>query len=185
MLASSNFPLQLLCHTQLTLTGNRVATYSIYFMSSSLYIVLTVLSDNSLFVLFFRWLYWTDVGLDTIERASMDGTSRTVLHSTGMSYPYGLTIDYENQILYWSDYSYDRVESSYVNGTGRVVLTTSSISSPQDIAYFGGSVYWTDRGYDRIYSASVDPVTVATVSSSFTNPYGISVFSEEGQPEGV
>ena len=114
----------------------------------------------------------------------MDGTSRTVLHSTGLNSPYGLTIDYENQILYWIDYSYDRVESSYANGTSRVVLTNSSISQPQDIAYFGGNVYWTDRGYDRIYSASVDPVTV-TIVRSFTNPYGISVFSEEGQPEGI
>ena len=114
----------------------------------------------------------------------MDGTSRTVLHNTGLSNPYGLTLDYENQILYWIDYSYDRVESSYVNGTSRVVLTTSSISQPYDTAYHGGNVYWTDRSYDGIYSASVDPVTVATVRS-FTNPYGISVFSKEGQPEGM
>ena len=114
----------------------------------------------------------------------MDGTSRTVLHNAGLSNPYSLTIDYENQILYWIDYSYDRVESSYVNGASRVVLTTSSISQPYDIAYHGGNVYWTDRSYDGIYSASVDPVTVATVRS-FTNPYGISVFTEEGQPEGI
>ena len=114
----------------------------------------------------------------------MDGTSRTVLHSTGLSNPYGLTIDYENQILYWIDDGYNRIESSYVNGTGRVILTNSSIYYPIDIAYFGGNVYWTDQVYDGIYSASVDPITVATVTS-FTNPYGISVFSEEGQPEGI
>ena len=115
----------------------------------------------------------------------MDGTSRTVLHSTGLSNPYGLTIDYENQILYWIDDGYNRIESSYVNGTGRVILTNSSIEYPFDIAYFGGNVYWTDQYYDVIRSASVDPVTVATVRSSFYNPYGISVFSEEGQPEGM
>ena len=115
----------------------------------------------------------------------MDGTSRTVLHNTGLSNPYGLTIDYENQILYWIDDGYNRIESSYVNGTGRVVLTTSSIEYPHDIAYFEGNVYWTDQYYDGILSASVDPVTVANVSSSISNPYGISVFSEEGQPEGM
>ena len=123
----------------------------------------------------------------------MDGTSRTVLHNTNLSNPYGLTIDYENQILYWIDYSYDRIESSFVNGTGRVVLTYSSIGYPYDIAYFGGNVYWTDQSYvvtrsvnyGGIYSASVDPVTVTTVRSSFYNPYGISVFSEDGQPEGI
>ena len=133
----------------------------------------------------YRWLYWTDYGLNTIERASMDGTSRTVLHSTGLNSPYGLTIDYENQILYWIDYSYDRVESSYVNGTGRVVLTNSSIEHPYDVEYFGGNVYRTDQYYGVIRSASVDPVTVTTVRSSFYNPYGISVFSEDGQPEGI
>ena len=117
----------------------------------------------------------------------MDGTSRTVLHNTSLSNPYGLTIDYENQILYWIDDGYNRIESSYVNGTGRVVLTTSSIENPYDIAYFGGNVYWTEQyyHYGGILSASVDPVTVANVSFSISNPYGISVFSEEGQPEGM
>ena len=133
----------------------------------------------------YRWLYWTDYGLNTIERASMDGTSRTVLHNTGLSNPYSLSIDYENQILYWIDDGYNRIESSYVNGTGRVVLTYSTISLPEDITYFGGRVFWTDRAYGGIYSTSVDPVTVTTVRSSFYNLYGIAVFSEEGQPEGL
>ena len=33
----------------------------------------------------------------------MDGSSRTVLHSTGVPCVEGLTIDYDAQILYWID----------------------------------------------------------------------------------
>ena len=47
----------------------------------------------------------------------MDGTARTVLHSTGLVTVYGLTVDYENQILYWADYSNNRIEKSSTNGS--------------------------------------------------------------------
>ena len=47
-----------------------------------------------------RYMYWSDWGIPaTIERASMDGTNRTVLHNTGLQWPNALTIDYDNQTL--------------------------------------------------------------------------------------
>ena len=49
------------------------------------------------------------MGSDTIERASMDGTSRTVLHSTGLASAYGLTLDYDSQTLYWTDRHLNRM----------------------------------------------------------------------------
>ena len=73
-------------------------------------------------------MYWTDIGTDRIERASMDGKSRTVLHSTGLSVALALTMDYDNQVLYWADDSYNRIERSNPDGSNRLVVTTISSS---------------------------------------------------------
>ena len=58
------------------------------------------------------WMYWTDAGTNRIEGSTMDGNSRTVIHSSGLSNVYGLTLDYQNQTLYWVDYSNNRIERS-------------------------------------------------------------------------
>ena len=59
-------------------------------------------------------MYWTDT-----ERASMDGTSREVLHNTNLVWPTALTLDYDTQTLYWLDASLDKLETSHVNGSNR------------------------------------------------------------------
>ena len=130
-------------------------------------------------------MYWTDVGTDRIERATMDGNSRTVLHSSGLSTVYGLTLDYQNQTLYWVDYSYNRVERSSVTGSDRVVVRTG-LRDPWGVTYYSGRVYWTDWYYDRIYSTSVTSSSsiVSVTSSLGGNPYGIHILSEERQPLG-
>ena len=132
------------------------------------------------------WMYWTDVGTDRIERATMDGNSRTTLHSTGLSNVYGLTLDYQNQMLYWVDYSNNRIERSSVTGSNRTVLSTS-LRDPWAVTYYRGMLYWTDLYYDRIYSISVvnSPASIVQVTSYLgTNPYDIRVTSQDRQPIG-
>ncbi len=83
-----------------------------------------------------RWLYWSAYNM--IERVSMDGTSRTILHSTDIYQAYGLTLDYTSQTLYWADYTLRRLESSSVDGSNRVLLTTMGIQSPYYMTFFAG-----------------------------------------------
>lgn len=131
-------------------------------------------------------MYWTDVGTNRIEKATMDGNSRTVLHSSGLSRVYGLTLDYQNQTLYWVDYSSNRVERSSVTGSDRVVVRTG-LRDPWGVTYYSGRVYWTDWYYDRIYSTSVtssSSIVTVTSSSLGGNPYGIHILTEERQPLG-
>lgn len=132
-------------------------------------------------------MYWSDVGTDRIERATMDGRSRTVLHSTGLSNVYGITLDYDKQILYWVDYSYGRIESSSVDGSNRQVIL-ASISSPWAVTFHEGTLYWTSTSYDRIYSYTNDssPASIIEVTPSLgANPYDIRVISEDRQPLGM
>ena len=134
-----------------------------------------------------RWLYWIDSGLDQIERASMDGTSRTVLINSDLSSAYALTLDYNTQTLYWADASYDKIEMSSANGTGRTLLTTTNILNPWDITFFQGRLYWSDTSHNRILSTDADSASsVDFVGSSISgNPHGVIVISEDRQPEGI
>jgi peptidoglycan/xylan/chitin deacetylase (PgdA/CDA1 family) len=132
------------------------------------------------------WMYWTDVGTDRIERATMDGNSRTVLHRTGLNNAYGLTLDYQNQILYWLDYSLNKIENSSVDGSNRQLVT--SARDPWAITYHEGTLYWTDLYSDLIFSFSVrtSSASVLRVTSYLgTDPRDIRVISEDRQPLGV
>ena len=133
-------------------------------------------------------MYWTDCGTPAkIERASMDGTSREVLHSTGLVRPNALTLDYDNQILYWMDAFLKRLESSNADGSNHKLLSTTQLVHPFGITFFEKRLYWTDRQTNAIYSASVNrPTVVSVVKSGLRlDPMGISVVSAERQPAGL
>ena len=130
-----------------------------------------------------RWFYWTDIGSDSIERASMDGKFRIILHNTDLSDTFAITIDYENQILYWADYTLNKIERSDTNGSNRVTLT-SSVRDPFSIAYYNGRLFWGDNSLNRVLTGtanSPDSGTYIGGSVSY-DVYGISVISRDTQP---
>lgn len=51
-----------------------------------------------------RHVYWADWGDRAyIGRVGMDGTLKSLIISTKIMWPNGLTIDYTNDLLYWAD----------------------------------------------------------------------------------
>ena len=133
-----------------------------------------------------RWLYWTDYysTVPKIQRMSMDGTSKTILHDADLSAPYGLTLDYDTQTLYWTDYTQNRIEKSNTDGSNRMTVTTSLINDAYSITFYNGRLYWTDLSYNRILTASVDSGTSSYLTNSMNDMYGITVVTEERQPLG-
>lgn len=135
-------------------------------------------------------MYWTDSGRDRIEKASLDGSFRTTLHSTGLSNTIGLTLDYRSQILYWLEHSYyGRIERSSVNGSNRETILSSGLCCyPWGISYFAETLYLTERYYwsRRIRSVSVtQPITINSIVSSLGGyPYDIQIIAEEQQQLG-
>lgn len=130
-------------------------------------------------------MYWTDAQSDRIERATMDGNSRSVLHSTGLSNAYGLTLDYQQQILYWTDYTINRIESSFVNGSNRQVIVSNLNRDPWALTFHNGMLYWSDTAFDRIYSFSVtsSPASVIQVTGGLGgDTYDLRVVSPDRQP---
>ena len=131
----------------------------------------------------YRSLYWSSYS--KIERASMDGTSRTTLHTSNLNCPCALTLDYDTQTLYWADYSANRIEKSSTNGLDRVLLATN-IHDPCYITFYNGQLYWSDV-YQGIYTMSVSTPndTVMLTDSFIYEPYGLQVVSIDRQPEGL
>ncbi len=112
----------------------------------------------------------------------MDGTSRTVLHSTGLTLPYGITLDYSSQTLFWIDYTLDNLEASNVDGTNRRILTRVNVVCPYGLTFFNKKLYWGDLCNHVIYSTSIDsPNSVSTVVSVGNDPYRLRVISQDAQ----
>lgn len=132
-------------------------------------------------------MYWTDSGIvDKIERASMDGTSRTVIHSTGLTLPYGLTLDIGTQTLYWTDYSRSVIEKSNVDGSNRAILTNRMILNPYFLTYYDGNLFWGDWTHNRLLTTSVNsPDNVRFFGSLlYADVYGIQAISSDKQRPG-
>ena len=131
-------------------------------------------------------MYWTDWGVPAkVEKASMDGRDRTVIH-TGLSEPYALTIDYHSQIIYWIDTS--TIEYSNVDGTNRRRLHTG-LQQPRAITVEGSLVFWTSVGAAHgVIQAShkLDGGNIITVQETTTNrPFGLEVVGPGRQLEGT
>ena len=133
-------------------------------------------------------MYWSDWGtVAKIERASMDGTSREVLHSTNLVWPNALTLDCDTQILYWMDARLDKFESSNADGSNRRLLSTTHIYHPFGLTLYQNRFYWTDWQLNAVLTAPINrPAAVGVVIRYLTlDPMGISVVSLDRQPAGL
>lgn len=73
-------------------------------------------------------MYWTDWGdHPKIEKAALDGSQRIVLISTGLGWPNGLSIDYQERKLYWGDAKTDKIEVSNLDGSDRRELVSDHL----------------------------------------------------------
>lgn len=114
----------------------------------------------------------------------MDGTGRTVLHSTNLQTPYGLAIDYATQTLYWTDYDLNKLESSNTDGSNRRLLN-GNLRDPFSMVFYNGTLYWTDLSYNGIYSTLANsPTSITSLLFLGVDPYGIQVYNDDIQFEG-
>lgn len=115
---------------------------------------LTILFQFVFFPLFrARWLFWTDWGENPrIERVGMDGTNRSVIISSKIYWPNGLTLDIVNQRVYFADSKLDFIDFCYYNGTGRqqVIAGSHYLLHPHSLTLFEDTLYWTDRQLNRV-----------------------------------
>jgi low density lipoprotein-related protein 2 len=75
-------------------------------------------------------MFWSDWGHHPrIERASMDGTMRTVIVQEKIYWPCGLSIDYPNRLIYFMDAYLDYIEFCDYDGQNRRQVIASDLVS--------------------------------------------------------
>ena len=89
-------------------------------------------------------VYWTDVSLNTISRAFLNGSSQETIVSTGLQNPFGLAVDPFGQNIYWTDSVEEVIEVASMNGLYRRVLFKDNLQDPRDI------ILDVTRGYIKI-----------------------------------
>ena len=80
-------------------------------------------------------IYWTSFGDDgSIQRANLDGSNVEDIIATGLSMPWGLTIDNVNGKIYWTDVIADKIQRANLDGSNVEDVITTGLASPSGIA---------------------------------------------------
>uniref|UniRef100_A0AAY5F3Y8 Low density lipoprotein receptor-related protein 5 n=1 Tax=Electrophorus electricus TaxID=8005 RepID=A0AAY5F3Y8_ELEEL len=85
-----------------------------------------------------------------IEGASLDGTERESLFTTGLIRPMALALDNKLGKLFWVDADLKRIESSDLSGANRIVLQDSNILQPIGLTVLAEHLYWIDKQQQMI-----------------------------------
>ncbi|KAK6166565.1 hypothetical protein SNE40_023222 [Patella caerulea] len=91
-------------------------------------------------------MYWTDWGIHAkIEVADMDGSNRRIFLSLeNGTWPNGLTIDSQRNVLYWVNAKSDTIESVNLDGTNREILLQRNRTHYFAIVLMGDYLYFND-----------------------------------------
>ncbi|MEQ2215394.1 hypothetical protein XENOCAPTIV_000564, partial [Xenoophorus captivus] len=107
-------------------------------------------------------IYWVDMGLSTISRAKRDqtwredvvtngigrveGITRLVVVNVSISWPNGISVDYEEGLLYWCDARTDKIERiNLETGENRELVLASNNMDMFAVSVFEDYIYWSDR----------------------------------------
>jgi DNA-binding beta-propeller fold protein YncE len=75
-------------------------------------------------------MYWTDLGIDKIQRVNLDGTNMEDLVTTGLIAPRGIALDVAGGKMYWTDAGSSRIQRATLDGTSVEDLITTYSSGP-------------------------------------------------------
>lgn len=99
-------------------------------------------------------IFWTEVKVERIGKAFMDGTSKKYIITNKIRWPNGVAIDFTAERLYWTDGFNEIVESSDLNGGDRRVVYNDKYAHLRSIAIDEQFIYYT--GYNRQRIMKVD-----------------------------
>ncbi|KAL8202830.1 UNVERIFIED_CONTAM: hypothetical protein K2H54_026446 [Gekko kuhli] len=90
-------------------------------------------------------MYWSEIGSKPqIERASMDGSNRGILISTGLGWPTSITLDLLDWRIFWADDKLHCFGSADLDGTDVKIFQLDQIHIPFSVTVFEGYVYWSE-----------------------------------------
>ncbi|NXI40667.1 NID2 protein, partial [Galbula dea] len=124
-----------------------------------------------------RAMFWTDSGLDKIERARLDGSERRVLFDTELVNPRAITVDPVRGNLYWTDWNREapKIETSTVNGANRRVLVNRDIGLPNGLTFdpFSKLLCWADAGTKHLECTFPDGSGRRLIQNNLNYPFSV------------
>lgn len=136
----------------------------------------------------FRYMYWTDWGETAkIERMGMDGIegSRSILVSSNIFWPNGLTLDYDENRMFWTDARLRYIHSANLDGSDRRVIIRGSLPHPFAITLSEDTIYWTDWHLRAIFSCDkANGSNIRMITDELNLPMDIHVMDARRQPSG-
>ena len=78
-------------------------------------------------------VYWTDVTLEQVARAYLNGSDLKVIAQDNVINPDGIAVDWIGRNIYWSDANTSRIEVSRLDGSYRRSLFTVNLDKPRAI----------------------------------------------------
>ncbi|XP_055571561.1 nidogen-2 isoform X1 [Falco cherrug] len=124
-----------------------------------------------------RAMFWTDSGLDKIERARLDGSERQVLFDTELVNPRAITVDPVRGNLYWTDWNREapKIETSTVSGASRRVLVNKDIGLPNGLTFdpFSKLLCWADAGTKHLECILPDGTGRHIIQNNLNYPFSI------------
>ncbi|XP_054683061.1 nidogen-2 isoform X1 [Grus americana] len=124
-----------------------------------------------------RAMFWTDSGLDKIERARLDGSERRVLFDTELVNPRAIAVDPVRGNLYWTDWNREapKIETSTVNGANRRVLVNKDIGLPNGLTFdpFSKLLCWADAGTKHLECTFPDGAGRRVIQNNLNYPFSI------------
>ncbi|KAM9664148.1 low-density lipoprotein receptor-related protein 2 [Trichechus inunguis] len=129
-------------------------------------------------------VYWTDWGHRAyIGRIGMDGTNKSVIISTKIEWPNGITIDYTNDRLYWADAHLGYIEYSDLEGHHRHTVYDGTLPHPFAITIFEDTIYWTDWNMRSVEKGNkYDGSNKMELMNITHRPFDIHVYHPYRQP---
>lgn len=122
-------------------------------------------------------IFWSDVSLDVIMRAFLNGTEVTGIVRWGLRKPGGVAVDWINDHVYWMDGITKRIEVAELDGSNRHPIVWSGLQKPRALVLYPQKnlMVWTDWGEN------------ATIESSYLDGSGRRVIVREGLqwPNGI
>lgn len=132
-------------------------------------------------------MYWTDWGtIPKIERAYLNGQSRSTIVSSSLGWPNDISLDHSTQKIYWVDAKTDTIETSDYNGANRRIIFTLAGIHPFGVAIYGPWLYWTDwntvSGLHKMNKTGGQLETKLHISGN--RRMGLAVYDKSRQPIG-
>lgn len=126
-------------------------------------------------------LYWTDVGLNSIEVSELDGTNRKVLVWSGLDNPRAIALHYPAGLLFWTDWGHNaRIERADMDGERRTAVVTEGLTWPNGLSIdlFADRIYWNDAKKKVIESADLLGQGRRVIVEKVEHPYGLAIVGD-------